>query len=476
MHRILIKIVILAGFILFILSYQLNAKILQAYVSKDGVTILRMHNTSANTIKVKFSILSNEKEVYASEMFSITKQENSYFSLNELLTKKLDESKEGLPVKINIQSSDIEKLENQLITMSIEAGVLISAEQKKSTPPVIKKVAPAKATLSGGTLITIFGSDFDESAVVRIDGVESLRLRENENRIIAIAPAHEAGKVDIEVENPGKRSATMKSALEYSMPPPVLLSLIPNSSSQDGNAVVELNGQNFNPNCKVMFGSVPATSVKFINESKLQVMVPPHKPGEVDVRVINAEGLESALRNAFKYRGYPYLRSISPNMGLPDGSTLVTINGENFEEDCAVLFDGLAAQINFAKPNLISVLSPPHSSGYVTIEIRNANNLSTTLNNAFLYNSPPKIVEAYAYPNPCLKRSRIKLVVSAVDPENQPLSFQWNVAEGVGGTLVGNDNEVAFECPNVSGQTIISVVVFDQFNASVKTSITVNVQ
>lgn len=58
--------------------------------------------------------------------------------------------------------------------------------------------------LSGGTLITIFGSDFDESAIVRIDGIESLRLRENENRIIAIAPAHEAGKVDIQVENPGK--------------------------------------------------------------------------------------------------------------------------------------------------------------------------------------------------------------------------------------------------------------------------------
>lgn len=268
----------------------------------------------------------------------------------------------------------------------------------------------------------------------------------------------------------------MKSVLEYSMPPPVLSSINPNSSSQDGSVIVELEGQNFNPNCKVMFGNISAISVKFINESKLQAIVPPHKPGDVDVRIINSEGLESVLKNAFKYRGYPYIRSISPNMGLPDGSTLVTINGENFEEDCAVLFDGLAAQINFAKPNLISVLSPPHSYGYVAIEIRNANNLATTLNNAFLYNSPPKIVEAYAYPNPCLKRSRIKLVVSAVDPENQLLSYQWNVVEGVGGTIIGNDNEVAFECPNVSGQTTISVVVFDQYNASVKTSISVAVQ
>ena len=479
MHRILITISsigIATGIIFCLFPLYLDAKILLTYISKEEVTVFRVHNTSVNTIKTRFKIINKEKEIYDSDLFTVTAGENSYFSLNELLAKKLDENKEGILVKIDIQSSEIDKVEIQLITMSVESGVLISSEIKKSPPPAVKKVVPTKVSVTGGSLITLFGSDFDESAIVRIDGVESLRLRENDNRIIAIAPAHEAEKVDIEVENPGQKPAVLKGALEYTEPPPVLLSLSPGLSIQEGGISVELTGQNLNVNCKIFFGNAAAIAIKYINTSKLQVIVPPHKPGEVDVKIVGSDGVESVLKGAFKYVGYPFLRSVSPNMGPPEGSTLVTINGENFDADCSVLFDGYAAQINFAKPNLISVLTPPHSNGYVAIEIKNASNLSTSLNNAYLYNSPPKLIEAYAYPNPCLKRARIKLIVNAVDPENQPLSFQWNVAEGVGGIIIGNDKEVSFECPNISGQTTISVVVFDQFNASVKTSINITIQ
>ncbi len=472
MHRLLI-IFILFIFILSIIFLQ--AKNLLTYISKEDIIILRLHNVSNKENKAKFTIFFKNKALYESDWFVIKGNENAYYSLNELVKRELEENKEGILIKINLESQDKESLESQLITMSPEAGVLISSEPKKISVPSIKKISPKKISVEGGTLITIIGSGFDESAIVRIDGVETLRLRESENKIIAIAPPHDEGKASVEVENPGQKSYTLTDALEYIMPAPLIYSISPDSSSQAGGIPVEIIGNNFTEKSKVFFGSLPA-EVKYINKSRLQTIVPPQQTDLVDLKVVNPDGAEAVLKNAFRYYGNPIIKSISPNTGPPEGRTLITINGDNFDQDSIVLFDGYAGQINYSSKEIISVYSPPHPSGYASIEIKNPNGLSAILNNAFLYNSPPKIKETYAYPNPCLKRTRIKLEVSAIDPENEALTYQWSIAGGVGGTIIGNGPEVFFECPNVSGETYVDIVVSDVWNASVRTSIVISIE
>jgi hypothetical protein len=446
------------------------------YVSKDDIVILRIHNLSKGVQKVRVKILAKQKELYSSDLISINGEESEYFSLSEVVKDSISEKEEGIVVKIDLVADKIEEIEHQIITLSSTGGVLISKEAERLPPPVIQRVVPSKVSAAGGGLITIIGSNFDESAVVKIDGVETLRLRESQDRIIAIVPPHKPGKVSVQVENTGQKPFVLANALEYVAPQPVIQSVYPSSCSEDGGISVEINGSNFTENAKVFFGNAVALSSTYVNESKIIAVVPPHKAGVVSVKILNADGSQSVLNDAFKYYGHPYIKSIVPNMGPPEGGTLVTITGENFEEDAMVLFDGQAARINFVKQDVISISSPPHQSGYVAVEVKNANGLSTELPNGFLYNSPPKLIEAYAYPNPCLKRARVRVVMNAIDPENQQLYYQWNVSGNIGGTIIGSGNEVVFECPNIEGEATINVVISDEYNASIKTSITVSVR
>ncbi len=474
MRRVLIILII--NLIAYMIIRDVYSKSFTAFVSRDDIVVLRLQNVSKEDEKIKYSINVKQKEIYSSDLVNIKGEESIYIPLSELLKSHFSEKEEGLLIKIDIKADHINNIDYQIITMSSRGGIMVSKEADRLLPPIIYKIMPEKASTQGGGLLTIIGSNFDESAIVKIDDIETLRLRESQNKLIAIIPPHKPGKVSVKVENAGQKPFILSNALEYVLPQPVIQNISPSSCKQDGGITVEIYGANFSEDSKVYFNNVIAISTTFVNESRLLAVAPPHKIGTVSIKVVNSDGSQAILNNAFEYYGHPYIKSVSPNMGPPEGGTLITIVGENFEEDSVVFFDNNAAQINFAKSGIISVYSPPHSSGYVSIEIKNPNSLSTSLPNAFLYNSPPKLIEAYAYPNPCLKRARIRVIANAIDPENHRLFYQWNVAGSIGGTIIGSGNEIMFECPNIEGEATINVVISDEYNASIKTSVSVSVR
>lgn len=473
MRRVLI---ILFDIILIISSVDAFSKTFITYISKNDIVVLRLNNLSKNDEKVKISMMAKQKELYSSDLMSIKGEESIYLPLNDMLKTQFSDKDDGLLVKVDLKADNIENIEYQIITMSSKGGILVSKEVDKMPPPIVQRVVPDKVDISGGGLIAIIGSNFDESAIVKVDGVETLRLRESQNRIIAIVPPHKQGKVSVQVENFGQKPFVLANALEYVLPQPVIQSVNPVSSSQEGGVAVEINGMYFDKDMKVFFGNVASTSITYINDTRIVAIAPPHKAGMVGIKVVSPSGGQAVLSNAFKYYGVPYIKSISPNMGPPEGGTLVTLAGENFDEGSIVFVDNNAAQINFVKANTISFYSPPHQSGYANVEVQNPTGLTAFLPNGFLYNSPPKLVEAYAYPNPCLKRARIRVAVDAIDPENQRLNYQWNVVGGIGGSIIGSGNEVIFECPNIEGEATINVVISDEYNAAIKTSISISVR
>lgn len=473
MRRVLI---ILFVMILIMRSVDAYCKAFITYISKNDIVVLRLNNLSKDDEKVKISIIAKQKEVYSSDLIYIKGEESIYLPLNDILKNQFSDKDEGLLVKIDLKADNIENIEHQIITMSSKGGILISKEADKLPPPIIQRVIPDKVDVSGGGLITIIGSNFNESAIVKVDGVETLRLRESQNRIVAIVPPHRQGKVSVQVENLGRKPFTLANALEYVLPQPVIQRVNPTSGSQEGGVAVEINGMYFDKDTKVFFDNIASISTTYSNDTRLIAIAPPHKAGIVSIKVVNSEAGEAVLNNAFKYYGVPYIKSVSPNMGPPEGGTLVTIVGENFEDGSIVFVNNNAAQINFVKASTISFYSPPHQSGYANIEVQNPSGLITSLPNGFLYNSPPKLIEAYAYPNPCLKRARIRVAVDAIDPENQQLNYQWNVVGSIGGSIIGSGNEVIFECPNIEGEATINVVISDEYNAAIKTSISISVR
>lgn len=86
----------------------------------------------------------------------------------------------------------------------------------------------------------------------------------------------------------------------------------------------------------------------------------------------------------------PGITSVSPNIVTWEGGTTVTITGENFVSGATVKIAGVAASgVTFIDAAHISCVTPPHSEGYVTVEVINPSGQASSLDNAIYYTVLP---------------------------------------------------------------------------------------
>ena len=84
-------------------------------------------------------------------------------------------------------------------------------------PPTISGVSPTTGPIGGGTVVTIFGTNFQNGATVTFAGVAATSATVNSStQIAATTPAHTAGTVDVRVTNPDNQSATLPGGFTYS--------------------------------------------------------------------------------------------------------------------------------------------------------------------------------------------------------------------------------------------------------------------
>jgi len=94
------------------------------------------------------------------------------------------------------------------------------------------------------------------------------------------------------------------------------------------------------------------------------------------------------------------ITSVVPNPACTAGGTTVTITGSAFQgevrddvgtivqQPTQVFFGGVeATSVTLVDSMHLSVVAPPHASGYVNVEVRNPNGLSATLTNGVFYHS-----------------------------------------------------------------------------------------
>lgn len=120
---------------------------------------------------------------------------------------------------------------------------------------------------------------------------------------------------------------------------PVLAALSPTSGSMDGGTVVTLYGSGFDPHVAVAFGGLPASSVSFVDSTKLTTFSPAQAPATVTVTVTNPDGQAAALPQSFKYLGQPPILSLLlPTSGQQNSVITWTLLGSNFGSGARVLF------------------------------------------------------------------------------------------------------------------------------------------
>jgi peptidoglycan/xylan/chitin deacetylase (PgdA/CDA1 family) len=85
----------------------------------------------------------------------------------------------------------------------------------------------------------------------------------------------------------------------------------------------------------------------------------------------------------------PTLTGVSPATGPTAGGTSVTLSGTGFAEGAGVTFAGVAVTPASITATDISILTPPHEAGAVTVTVTNPDGQSATRTGAFTYSAPP---------------------------------------------------------------------------------------
>jgi galactose oxidase-like protein/IPT/TIG domain-containing protein/glyoxal oxidase-like protein len=133
----------------------------------------------------------------------------------------------------------------------------------------------------------------------------------------------------------------------------------------------------------------------------LTVTAPPNSkiapPGYYMLFLINNKGVPSVakfvLLSSSGGNPAPTVSAISPNTGMTNGGTGVTITGTGFQSGATVSLGGTAATgVNVVSSTSITATTLAHSAGAVSVVVTNTDTQTGSLNNGYTYsNSAPTI-------------------------------------------------------------------------------------
>lgn len=264
--------------------------------------------------------------------------------------------------------------------------------------PTITSFEPASATTSGGTSVTITGTNFQTGATVKFGAVDASSVNvQGATTIVAMAPPQAAGTTSITVTNPDGQSATA-NGFTYVVPAPVVTAVSPSSGPSNGGTVVQITGSGFQSGATVTFGTKPAQSAVVNGTNQILAITPAAPATEqqslpVDVIIRNPDGQSVTATGGFTYTAAPLsISAISPGSGSNDGGTIVSISGSGFTSaltGASVTFGGVAAtELTVHDAATLTVKLPPHANGNVDVAVTMGGHTVTALA-AFTYEEAP---------------------------------------------------------------------------------------
>ncbi len=169
----------------------------------------------------------------------------------------------------------------------------------ETSPPTVTSLSPTSGSTSGGTAVTITGTNLAGATGVDFGSVTAKINSDTDTQITATSPAGTAGTVDVTVVTPGGTSATSSADQFTYVAPPAVTGISPKSGSTSGGTSVTITGTGFTGATLVDFGTVAASS--FTVTSATQIMATsPAGTGTVNVTVV-ALGGTSATSSADQF-------------------------------------------------------------------------------------------------------------------------------------------------------------------------------
>lgn len=144
-------------------------------------------------------------------------------------------------------------------------GYLLTVNTGTTTPPNPTSISPTSGPTTGGTAVTINGTDFVSGCTVTIGGVSCTSVVfVSSTQVTAVTgPLASVGAKDVVVTNPDTGTGTLAAAFTYTAVVPHLTSISPSQGPAAGGTIVTLTGIGFSsggaPPNSVTFGGVAAT-------------------------------------------------------------------------------------------------------------------------------------------------------------------------------------------------------------------------
>jgi alpha-tubulin suppressor-like RCC1 family protein len=176
------------------------------------------------------------------------------------------------------------------VTVTTAAGTSATGASDRFTylqRPALSKLSPKTGPASGGTVVTLTGTELTGAAEVHFGEVATTQVTVNSpTSITAIAPADVSGTLNVTVTTRGGTSAvTTKARFKYT---PAIESIAPANGPLAGGGTVTIAGFGFAPGSattKFKFGKAAAKIVVCASATSCTVTVPVGKAlGTVDVR------------------------------------------------------------------------------------------------------------------------------------------------------------------------------------------------
>ena len=174
---------------------------------------------------------------------------------------------------------------------SSQVGVVVRSFTPTQSVPTVTSVSPTSGTTSGGTQVTIIGTNFTSGATVSFGTNAATGVScASTTSCVATSPAG-SGVVDVTVTTAAGTSATSSGdKFTYtSSSSPTVTSISPAFGPPAGGTQVTITGTNFTSGATVAFGTNAATGVSCASTTSC-VATSPHGTGTVDVTVTTPSG------------------------------------------------------------------------------------------------------------------------------------------------------------------------------------------
>ena len=316
--------------------------------------------------------------------------------------------------------------------------------------PTITSITPSSGPTSGGTVVTIVGTNFTPTTTVLFGPNPAASFTYvSPTQITATSPPGTAGPaVDVTTTNGTGSTAYGAGFVYYTTPVPS--GLTPVQGPTTGFTTVNISGSGFTSVTGVDFGGTAASSYTINSDTSITASTPAHVAGATTMHLTYGGGTVSG--GTFTFVAPPTFTQMTPTSGSTAGGTTVTITGTNLQ-GASVSVGGIPGTNVTVAPDGTSLtfVTPAGVAGATAVTVGAIGGNVSAGN--FTYVAPP-VLSGFT-PTSGLAAGGTSVVITGT-------GFTGATAVSFGGTaaasfVVNSDTQITAVSPAGSGSVTVGV-------------------